>query len=101
MYIGLVFVFAVIAIIQYERITNEWEPGAYKPQYSRCASVYVRKSPHPCNAGDLIYIDIDVANRYCTKNVIARFDDSVYCQYNGFRDDLSEITAVDDNGKNG
>lgn len=91
-YISLFFVFAVIAIVMYERMTNQWEPGAYKPQYTQCASVYVRKSPHPCNAGDLIYIDADVAHVYCTNNVIAEFNDAVYCQYNGFREDLSELT---------
>ena len=32
-------------------------------------------------------------------NVIARFDDSVYCQYNGYRDDLADITStIDNNG---
>ncbi|WP_303521191.1 hypothetical protein [Psychrosphaera sp. 1_MG-2023] len=87
------FVFSIIAIFQYERMTNKWDPQAYKPQYTRCASVYVRKSPHPCNAGDLIYIDSDVAHKYCTSNVIAKFDDSVYCQYSGFREDLADITT--------
>lgn len=95
-YISLFFVFAIIGIIQYERVTNKWDPSAYKPLYTQCASVYVRKSPHPCNAGDLIYIDADVADKYCTSNVIARFDDSVYCQYSGFREDLSDITTAVD-----
>jgi len=91
-YILVLFVIAIIAIYQYERIANQWDPKAYAPKYTQCASVYVRKSPHPCTAGDLIYIDIDVADKYCTRNIIAKFDDSVYCQYNGFRDDLAEIT---------
>jgi len=86
------FVVAIIAIYQWERVANEWDPEAYTPEYTQCASVYVRKSPHPCNAGDLIYIDSDVAEKYCTDNVIARFEGSVYCQYNGFREDLSELT---------
>ena len=86
------FIVAVIAIYQWERIAHNWEPQAYVPKYTQCASVYVRKSPHPCTAGDLIYIDIDVAEKYCTDNVIAKFDDSVYCQYNGFRDDLADLT---------
>lgn len=92
-YICLFFVFAVIAIFQYERLTNNWQPKADIPTYSRCASVYVRKSPHPCNAGDLIYIDKDVAKKYCTSNIIATFEDSVYCQYSGYRDDLADLTA--------
>lgn len=91
-YISMFFVFAVVAIILYERMVNKWDPKAYKPQYTQCASVYVRKSPHPCNAGDLIYIDRDVAEVYCTDNIIADFGDAVYCQYNGFREDLSELT---------
>jgi hypothetical protein len=96
-YISLVFVFSVIAIFQYERITNKWDTKTYKPMYTQCASVYVRKSPHPCNAGDLIYIDSDVAAKYCTSNVIARFDDSVYCQYSGYREDLEAITGSNRN----
>lgn len=91
-YIILSFLFAVIAVLQYEQWVNDWDPRAYKPLYTQCESVYVRKSPHPCNAGDLIYIDIDVAEKYCTDNIIASFDDSVYCQYNGFREDLKDIT---------
>ena len=43
-----------------------------------------------CNG--TFYIDEDVADIYCTNNVIAKFNDAVYCQYNGFREDLSELT---------
>ena len=92
LYIVFWFVVAIIAIYQWERVANDFNPKAYTPKYTQCASVYVRKSPHPCNAGDLIYIDKDVADKYCTDNIIATFEDSVYCQYNGFREDLAELT---------
>lgn len=89
--VGLMLL-AGVAVYFWEVTVNDFSPGEYKPKYVQCENVYVRKSPHPCNAGDLIYIDLDVADKYCTDNVIARFEDSVYCQYNGFRDDLAEIT---------
>lgn len=89
--IGL-FGLATCAVYFWEVKVNDFSPSQYEPKYVQCENVYVRKSPHPCNAGDLIYIDSDVAQKYCTDNIIARFEDSVYCQYNGFRDDLAEIT---------
>lgn len=86
------FVLGVLAVYFWEVSVNDFSPNEYEPKYVQCENVYVRKTPHPCNIGDLIYIDTDVAKKYCTDNVIAQFGDSTYCQYNGFRDDLAEIT---------
>ncbi len=85
---------AIAVVYFWEATVNDFTPASYEPKYTQCENVYVRKSPHPCNAGDLIYIDADVAKKYCTRNIIARFEDSVYCQYNGFRDDLAEISQT-------
>lgn len=91
--IGL-FSLAMIAMNYWEVTKVSFERSDYKPKYSQCENVYVRKSPHPCNAGDLIYIDADVADKYCGRNIIGRFGDSVYCQYNGYRDDLPKLTSL-------
>ncbi|GAB2991289.1 hypothetical protein [Psychrosphaera aestuarii] len=95
--VGVIIAFAVAVAVVYlwEVKVNDFSTKNYEPKYTQCENVYVRKSPHPCNAGDLIYIDADVADKYCTDNIIARFEDSVYCQYNGFREDLAEITTLD------
>lgn len=99
MYKQLAFIIVAFVIIVSAIYTWAWHydddvnPDVYVPQYTRCESgLYVRKSPHPCNIGDLIYIDKDVAHKYCNDNRIAEFDDAVYCQYNGFREDLAELT---------
>jgi hypothetical protein len=94
--IGIVIAFfvAVSAIYQWAwYFDDDVNPDKTIPQYSRCESgLYVKKSPHPCNRGDLIYIDRDVAHKYCDANIIVEYDDAVYCQYNGYRDDLAELT---------
>ena len=53
----------------------------------QCESVYVGKVPYACQPGELIYVDADVAGKYCTEEVFAQSDNAVYCIYNGERDD--------------
>jgi hypothetical protein len=62
-------------------------PSDDLPEYSQCEKVFVGKVPYVCNAGELIYIDADVADKYCTEQVFTRTKDSVYCIYNGERPD--------------
>lgn len=90
----LVFIVAVSAIYHWAwHFDEDVNPDMVIPEYKRCESgLYVRKNPHPCERGDLIYVDRDVADKYCGENVIVEYDDAVYCQYNGFREDLAELT---------
>ena len=56
-------------------------------RYYQCEKVYVGKIPFACQPGDAILVDADVADKYCTEEVFSRTEDSVYCIYNGIRDD--------------
>ena len=57
------------------------------PEFNQCEKVFVGKIPYVCKPGELIYIDADVAEEFCTDEVFVRTDKSVYCVYNGNRPD--------------
>lgn len=57
------------------------------PIYDQCEKVFVGKTPHVCYPGELIYIDAEVAEQYCTDEVFVRTKSHVYCVYNGHRPD--------------
>lgn len=88
------FVIFVSAVYRWAwHFDEDVNPEMAMPEYKRCESgLYVRKNPHPCEKGDLIYVDREVAGKYCGSNVIVEYDDAVYCQYNGYREDLAELT---------
>lgn len=64
------------------------------PVYSQCEKVYVKKTPFGCQPGDLIFVDADVADKYCTDEVFSRSKKGVYCVYNGKRDDRERKTPL-------
>lgn len=82
------FVLATALFAMYEWKVLIFEPAKKKEAivYSQCDKVFVRKTPFACNPGDLIYIDADVADKYCTDKIFSRTETSVYCIYNGKRD---------------
>ena len=64
-----------------------FEVSEETPRYRQCEKVYVGKTPFACQPGDSIFVDADVAEKYCTEHVFSENDESVYCIYNGVRDD--------------
>jgi hypothetical protein len=59
----------------------------YQPEFNQCEKVYVGKIPYVCNPGELIYIDAEVAEEFCTDEVFVKTEDHIYCVYNGVRPD--------------
>lgn len=57
------------------------------PVYRQCEKVFVGKMPWACQPGDLIFVDAQVSDKYCTEKVFSRSEETVYCVYNGKRDD--------------
>ncbi|NVK23742.1 MAG: hypothetical protein HWE10_02335 [Gammaproteobacteria bacterium] len=64
------------------------------PVYRQCDKVYVGKVPFACQPGDLIMVDADVADKYCTDKVFTKSEQGVYCIYNGIRDDRERKTPL-------
>ena len=81
-------------------IMYQWRGYLFEPpmgeikEYSQCEKVYVGKNPWACQPGDLIYVDAEVADKYCTEDVFSRTKDAVYCIYNGHRDDRERTMPV-------
>jgi hypothetical protein len=88
-YLLIILVVALYAMHEWrlylDREYSQDEDGL--PVYTQCEKVYVGKTPFACQPGDLIFIDAEVADKYCTDKVFSRTEDSVYCIYNGIRDD--------------
>lgn len=76
----------------------QWRGYLFEPalpeikEYTQCEKVFVGKMPWACQPGDLIFVDADVAEKYCTEEVFSRSEDTVYCVYNGHRDDRERQT---------
>jgi len=86
LYMALILTLGLFSMYQWRGYLFEPE-GKDAPKYSQCEKVYVGKTPWACQPGDAIYVDADVADKYCTDEVFSRTKDSVYCIYNGHRDD--------------
>lgn len=86
LYLALLLISGLMAMYQWQGYL--FEPKAAEPKtYSQCEKVFVGKMPWACQPGDLIFVDADVADKYCTDEVFSRQQDTVYCVYNGKRDD--------------
>ena len=91
LYLLLILVASLLAIYQWYSYFEAPKKETFRHIYKQCEKVYVQNTPHACTAGDLIFVNRAVAHKYCTKKVFAEFEDSVYCVYNGYRDDLPEL----------
>jgi hypothetical protein len=87
LYLVALLASALLAVFEWRAHLFDKDPQEDIPRYSQCEKVYVGKRPWACQPGDLIFVDADVADKYCTDEVFSRSDDSVYCVYNGHRDD--------------
>lgn len=86
LYLALVLASGLFAMYQWQGYL--FEPKVERPkQYNQCDKVFVGKNPWACQPGELIFVDAEVADKYCTEEVITRNDETVYCVYNGKRDD--------------
>lgn len=86
LYMALLLTAGLFAMYQWQGYLFEPEKGETEV-YSQCEKVFVGKTPWACNPGDLIFVDAEVADKYCTEDVFKRTDEHVYCIYNGKRDD--------------
>lgn len=93
LYMALVLASALFAMYQWRGYLFEPKIEAPK-QYSQCEKVFVGKNPWACQPGDLIFVDAEVADKYCTEEVITRDENTVYCVYNGKRDDRERTMPV-------
>ena len=85
-YVLLLLLTAILAVAySWGRTLYNAEDEARIPR--QCDSVYVGKIPFACQPGDLIFVDADVADKYCTEEVFTKTETAVYCIYNGERDD--------------
>jgi len=62
----------------------------YEPEFNQCEKVYVGKIPYVCNPGELIYIDAEVAEEFCTDEIFVKTEEHIYCVYNGERPDRTK-----------
>ena len=87
LYMALLLAAGLLAMYQWRGYLFEPFAGQENKVYSQCEKVFVGKNPWACQPGDLIFIDADVADKYCTEEVFSRSEEQVYCVYNGKRDD--------------
>ena len=87
LYIIAVLTAALIAMYQWGSYLVGGMSNEEIPEFNQCDKVFVGKIPYVCNPGELIYIDAEVADQFCTEQVFVRTDKSVYCIYNGERPD--------------
>lgn len=81
---------AFLAMYQWRHKISYFSQQDNTPVFNQCENVYVKKTPFGCKKGELIYIDVDVADKYCTDQVFVRNKKAVYCEYNGNRDDRDD-----------
>lgn len=87
LYIVAVLTAALIAMYQWGSYLLGGMSSDDIPEYNQCEKVFVGKIPYVCNPGELIYIDAEVADKYCTDEIFVKTNNSVYCIYNGERPD--------------
>jgi len=87
LYIIAVLAAALIAMYQWGSYLVGGMSNEDIPEFNQCEKVFVGKVPYVCNPGELIYIDAEVADEFCTDQIFVRTDNSVYCIYNGNRPD--------------
>ncbi|MBU2916956.1 MAG: hypothetical protein ACJAZB_001305 [Psychrosphaera sp.] len=87
LYILALLTAALIAMYEWSSYLSKDVSYDDLPEFNQCEKVFVGKIPYACNQGELIYVDEDVADEFCTDKVFVRANGSVYCEYNGNRPD--------------